>query len=69
MALPSEHLERELGRSGMATVYLARDVRQGRPVAIKAIHPELAQAAELQPYVNEAGAGLERLSAALAEGA
>jgi tetratricopeptide (TPR) repeat protein/tRNA A-37 threonylcarbamoyl transferase component Bud32 len=34
-------IERELGRGGMATVYLAEDVRHGRPVAIKVLHPEL----------------------------
>ena len=34
-------IERELGRGGMATVYLAEDVRHGRPVAIKLLHPEL----------------------------
>ena len=28
-------LERELGRGGMATVYLARDLRHDRPVAFK----------------------------------
>ena len=36
-------LERELGRGGMATVFLARDLRHKRPVALKVLHPELAQ--------------------------
>ena len=35
-------LERELGRGGMATVYLARDVKHKRPIALKVLHPELA---------------------------
>ncbi len=35
-------IERELGRGGMATVYLARDLRHDRPVALKVLHPELA---------------------------
>jgi serine/threonine-protein kinase len=34
-------VERELGRGGMATVYLARDLRHDRPVALKVIQPEL----------------------------
>ncbi len=37
----------------MATVYLARDVRQGRPVAIKVIHPELAQAVGTERFLRE----------------
>jgi eukaryotic-like serine/threonine-protein kinase len=36
-------IERELGRGGMATVYLARDLRYDRPVALKVLHPELGQ--------------------------
>jgi Tol biopolymer transport system component/tRNA A-37 threonylcarbamoyl transferase component Bud32 len=35
-------LERELGAGGMATVYLAQDLRHDRRVAIKVLHPELS---------------------------
>ena len=35
-------IERELGAGGMATVYLAEDVRHHRRVAIKVLHPELS---------------------------
>ncbi len=35
-------IERELGRGGMATVYLAEDLKHRRPVAIKVLKPELA---------------------------
>jgi serine/threonine protein kinase len=32
-------IERELGRAGMATVYLARDLKHDPPVALKVLHP------------------------------
>ena len=35
-------VRRELGRGGMATVYLADDLRHGRQVAVKVLRPELA---------------------------
>jgi formylglycine-generating enzyme required for sulfatase activity/dienelactone hydrolase len=35
-------LERELGRGGMATVYLVRDLKHDRSVALKVLRPELA---------------------------
>jgi TolB-like protein/Tfp pilus assembly protein PilF len=35
-------LEKELGRGGMATVYLAQDLRHHRPVALKVLEPELS---------------------------
>ena len=40
-------VEREIGRGGMATVYLAHEVRHRRPVALKVLRPE--RAAELGP--------------------
>jgi serine/threonine protein kinase len=37
-------IERELGRGGMATVFLARDLHHDRPVALKVLREELAGA-------------------------
>ncbi len=48
-------LERELGRGGMAVVYLARDVRLDRPVAIKLLPPDLAAHGKLRDrFMREA---------------
>jgi serine/threonine protein kinase len=46
-------LERELGRGGMATVYLARDLVRDRPVALKVMHPELAHALGPERFLRE----------------
>ncbi len=35
-------IERELGEGGMATVYLANDIKHERKVALKVLKPELA---------------------------
>ncbi len=35
-------IERELGAGGMATVYLAHDIKHDRRVAVKVLRPELA---------------------------
>lgn len=34
-------IQRELGRGGMATVYLANDLKHDRDIAIKVLHPEV----------------------------
>jgi TolB-like protein len=46
-------LERELGRGGMATVYLAHDLKHDRPVALKVLHPELAAALGPERFQRE----------------
>src|SRR6059036_3867528 len=46
-------VERELGRGGMATVFLAEDLKHHRPVAIKVLHPELAAALGADRFLRE----------------
>jgi TolB-like protein len=48
-------LERELGRGGMATVYLARDLKHDRPVALKVILAELGALAGAERFHREIG--------------
>jgi serine/threonine-protein kinase len=44
---------RELGAGGMATVYLAHDVKHDRQVALKVLKPELAAALGAQRFLKE----------------
>ena len=46
-------LTREIGRGGMATVYLARDLRHGRDVAVKVVSPMLASALGGDRFLRE----------------
>ena len=46
-------IERELGRGGMATVYLAHDIKHDRPVALKVLHPELSSALGRERFLRE----------------
>ena len=46
-------IERELGQGGMATVYLAQDLKHDRKVAIKVLRPELAAAIGAERFLAE----------------
>jgi len=46
-------LDRELGRGGMATVYLAEDLRHDRRVALKVLHPELSSSLGPDRFLRE----------------
>ncbi|MGQ0701855.1 MAG: protein kinase domain-containing protein [Gemmatimonadales bacterium] len=46
-------IEREIGRGAMATVYLARDLRHDRPVAVKLLRPELARQLGSERFLRE----------------
>jgi serine/threonine-protein kinase len=64
MPLPSEDrlkaaladryvIQREIGQGGMATVYLADDVKHGRKVALKVLKPELAAVVGSERFLTE----------------
>ncbi|MBM4195330.1 MAG: serine/threonine protein kinase [Gemmatimonadetes bacterium] len=54
ISLPGRYeIEREIGRGGMATVYLARDVRHDRRVALKVMKPELGAVLGTERFLAE----------------
>ena len=46
-------IERELGRGGMATVYLAEDLKHQRRVALKVLRPEIGAALGVERFLRE----------------
>ncbi|MCH7491783.1 MAG: protein kinase, partial [Gemmatimonadetes bacterium] len=46
-------IDRELGAGGMATVYLAEDLKHHRKVAVKVLRPELAAAIGAERFLRE----------------
>lgn len=46
-------VEGEIGRGGMATIYLARDLKHGRPVALKVLHSEFAASLGAARFLRE----------------
>ena len=46
-------IDRELGQGGMATVYLAHDIKHEREVAIKVLHPDLGAALGAERFLSE----------------
>ena len=53
-ALADRHtIKRELGAGGMATVYLAEDLKHNRKVAVKVLRPELAASLGFERFTRE----------------
>jgi len=46
-------VESEIGRGGMAVVFLAEDLRHHRQVALKVLHPELAASLGAERFLHE----------------
>ena len=46
-------IERHLGEGGMATVYLAQDLKHDRKVALKVLRPELAAVIGAERFLQE----------------
>src|SRR5205814_7292236 len=46
-------ISREIGQGGMATVYIAHDVKHDRDVAIKVLHPDLGAALGSERFLSE----------------
>ena len=51
--IPGYDIEREIGRGGASTVYLARDLERGWRVAIKVLRPELAASVQADRFLRE----------------
>jgi hypothetical protein len=51
--LTDYRIEREIGAGGMATVFLARDLRHDRPVAVKVLNPELGAVLGVERFLSE----------------
>ena len=50
---PHYRITRELGAGGLAPVYLARDLEHDRDVAIKVLHPDLAESLGRERFLRE----------------
>ncbi len=46
-------IEREIGAGGMATVYLAEDLKHNRKVAVKVLRPDLAAVIGAERFLHE----------------
>ncbi len=61
-------IERELGRGGMATVYLAEDLKHKRKVAVKVLRPDLAATLGPERFLREIEVAAKRRDVRLLDG-